>query len=65
MRRVADADTHSFTSRLDGTFTPTEELNRDAGTAQLRNRYLALLLEAMRHPSDTPPPTWQELTARW
>jgi AcrR family transcriptional regulator len=114
MRRVVDADTHSLTSRLAGTFTPTDELNRDATTAQqlnerlfertrasgairpdldvndlsmvfeqlasirlgdeartsqLRQRYLALLLEAMRGPSATqlpgPPPTWQELTARW
>ena len=30
MRRVVDADTHSLTSRLAGTFTPTDELNRDA-----------------------------------
>src|ERR687898_2144094 len=114
MRRVVDADTHSLTSRLAGTFTPTEELSRDAATAQelnqrlfertrasgairpdldvndlsmvfeqlasirigdeartsqLRHRYLALLLEAMRTPSPDPlpgpPPTWQELTARW
>ena len=114
MRRVVDADTHSLTSRLAGTFTPTDELNRDAATAQelnqrlfertrasgairpdldvndlsmvfeqlasirigdeartsqLRHRYLALLLEAMRTPSPDPlpgpPPTWQELTARW
>ena len=114
MRRVVDADTHSLTSRLAGTFTPTDELNRDATTAQqlnerlfertrasgairpdldvddlsmvfeqlasirlgdeartsqLRQRYLALLLEAMRGPPATqlpgPPPTWQELTARW
>jgi AcrR family transcriptional regulator len=114
MRRVVDADTHSLTSRLAGTFTPTEELNRDAAVAQklnqrlfertraagairpdldvndlsflfeqlasvrlgdeartrqLRHRYLALLLEAMRHPSDPPlpgpPPTWPELHARW
>jgi len=114
MRRVVDADTHSLTSRLAGTFTPTEELNRDAGiaqelnerlfertraagairpdldvndlsmvfeqvasvrlgdagrTSQLRHRYLALLLEAMHAPPATPlpgpPPTWQELTARW
>jgi AcrR family transcriptional regulator len=114
MRRVVDADTHSLTSRLAGTFTPTEELNRDAGvaqelnerlfertraagairpdldvndlsfvfeqiaavrlgdegrTSQLRHRYLALLLEAMHRPATAPlpgpPPTWQELTARW
>jgi AcrR family transcriptional regulator len=114
MRRVVDADTHSLTSRLAGTFTPTEELNRDAAiaqelnqrlfertraagairpdldvndlsflfeqlasvrlgdearTCQLRHRYLALLLEAMRRPSNPPlpgpPPTWPELHARW
>jgi AcrR family transcriptional regulator len=114
MRRVVDADTHSLTSRLAGTFTPTEELNRDAAiaqelnqrlfertraagairpdldvndlsflfeqlasvrlgdearTRQLRHRYLALLLEAMRRPSNPPlpgpPPTWPELHARW
>ena len=114
MRRVVDADTHSLTSRLAGTFTPTEELGRDAATAQelnerlfehtrasgairpdldvndlsmvfeqvasvrlgdegrtrqLRHRYLALLLEAMHAPEATPlpgpPPSWQELTARW
>lgn len=29
MRRVVDADTHSLTSRLAGTFTPTEELYRE------------------------------------
>jgi AcrR family transcriptional regulator len=107
MRRIVDADTHSLTSRLAGTFTPTDELSRDAATAQelnerlvairgdldvndlsmvfeqlasirlggedrthqLRHRYLALLLEAMRGPSSSPlpgpPPTWQEITARW
>jgi AcrR family transcriptional regulator len=114
MRRVVDADTHSLTSRLAGTFTPTEQLNRDATaaqelnrrlfdrtraagairpdldvndlavifeqlasvrladperTGQLRHRYLALLLEAMRDPSGAPlpgpPPTWQEVIERW
>jgi hypothetical protein len=114
MRRVVDADTHSLTSRLAGTFTPTDELNRDAGraqelnerlfertraagairadldvndlsmvfeqlasvrlggearTRQLRHRYLALVLDAMHGPASSPlpgpPPTWQELTARW
>ena len=38
-------------------------------THQLRHRYLALLLEAMHGPSSSPlpgpPPTWQEITARW
>jgi hypothetical protein len=96
MRRVVDADTHSLTLRLAGTFSPTEELYRDskkaqdlnvqlfertktAGalrpdlevddlsllfeqlatvrigdeerTRQLRRRYLALLLDALRVPS--------------
>ena len=40
MRRVVDADTHSLTSRLAGTFTPTEALNRDAATAQELNELL-------------------------
>jgi AcrR family transcriptional regulator len=40
MRRVVDADTHSLTSRLAGTFTPTEQLNRDATAAQELNRRL-------------------------
>jgi len=40
MRRVVDADTHSLTSRLAGTFTPTEELNRDATVAQALNHRL-------------------------
>jgi AcrR family transcriptional regulator len=34
LRRVVDADTHSLTLRLAGTFTPTDELYRDAGRAQ-------------------------------
>jgi AcrR family transcriptional regulator len=34
MRRIVDADTHSLTLRLAGTFTPTEELNVAAGRAQ-------------------------------
>jgi len=34
MRRVLDADTHSLTLRLAGTFTPTEELYRDSERAQ-------------------------------
>jgi AcrR family transcriptional regulator len=114
MRRIVDADTHSLTSRLAGTFTPNRRAEprrrhgpgaqRAAGRAdqgggrhpgrprrqrplqvfeqlasirlgdedrthQLRHRYLALLLEAMHGPSSSPlpgpPPTWQEITARW
>ena len=34
MRRCVDADTNSLTQRLAGTFTPTEELYREAGRAQ-------------------------------
>jgi AcrR family transcriptional regulator len=34
MRRIVDADTHSLTLRLAGTFTPTEELHRDSQRAQ-------------------------------
>ncbi|HKH49969.1 MAG TPA: helix-turn-helix domain-containing protein [Thermoanaerobaculia bacterium] len=37
MRRIVDADTHSLTLRLAGTFTPTEELNRQAARAQELN----------------------------
>lgn len=40
MRRVVDADTHSLTLRLAGTFTPTDELYRDAQKAQALNRRL-------------------------
>ena len=40
MRRVVDADTHSLTARLAGTFTPTDELNRAAGVAQELNERL-------------------------
>ncbi len=114
MRRVVDADTHSLTLRLAGTFTPTEQLYRDGRrarelnlrffermtevgairpdlvfddisllleqlaavriadeerTRQLRRRYLALSLEALRAPSDSPlpgpPPSWEEIGGRW
>ena len=114
MRRAVDADTHSLTLRLAGTFTPTQELNRegakahdltrrlldrsrDAGalradievgdlsllfeqlaavrvhdrdrTVELRRRYLALLLGALRAPQGSPlpgpPPTWEEIRRRW
>jgi AcrR family transcriptional regulator len=34
MHRVVDADSHSLTLRLAGTFTPTEELRREAGRAR-------------------------------
>jgi AcrR family transcriptional regulator len=37
MRRVVDADTHSLTLRLAGTFAPTEELYRRAEHAQQLN----------------------------
>jgi hypothetical protein len=37
MRRIVDADTHSFTLRLAGTFTPTKDLYDDAATAQELN----------------------------
>jgi AcrR family transcriptional regulator len=37
MRRIVDADTHSLTMALAGTFTPTEELYRDAARAQELN----------------------------
>jgi AcrR family transcriptional regulator len=120
MGRVVTADTHSLTQRLAGTFTPTEELYRDAARAQdlnvalfervraagairpdvvvddiawvlemaaavrlrdpqrtseLRQRYLALLLDGLRPPGSHPPgspaplpgppPTWAEIGDRW
>jgi AcrR family transcriptional regulator len=37
MRRVVEEDTHSLTLRLAGTFTPTEELRREARRAQELN----------------------------
>src|ERR671914_539668 len=37
MRRVVDADTHSLTLRLAGTFTPTDDLYRDSRKAQELN----------------------------
>lgn len=42
MRRVVDADTHSLTLSLAGTFTPTEELYRDSARAQELNQRLFL-----------------------
>lgn len=114
MRRAVDADTHSLTLHLAGTFTPTEAhwrdgeyaaglttrllertqrsggLRRDVTVAdisllfeilaaitigdaqrtnQVRHRYLALLLAALRQdpssPLPGPPPTWDEVRARW
>jgi hypothetical protein len=37
LRRIVDADTHSLTLRLAGTFTPTEALYHDAARAQELN----------------------------
>jgi AcrR family transcriptional regulator len=37
MRGIVDADTHSLTLRLAGTFTPTAELGRDASAAMELN----------------------------
>ena len=114
MRRVMQADTLSLTQSLAGTFTPTEELYRDAARAQdlnvalfervraarairpdvvvddigwilemvasvrggdagrraqLRDRYLTLLLDGLRAPQPSPlpgpPPTWAEISERW
>jgi AcrR family transcriptional regulator len=114
MRRVVDADTHSLTLHLAGTFMPTEEqwregerahhltarvieraktagvlrpeieigdltllweqlagisLGDEERTSQLRHRYLALMLEALRAPGAAPlpgsPPTWQEINRRF
>lgn len=114
MHRAVDADTNSLTSRLAGTFAPTEELYREGQrarelnerlfqrvkeadvirndvvfddisllleqlaalrigdkerTLQLRHRYLALFLEALRAPAEGdlpgPPPSWEETGGRW
>jgi AcrR family transcriptional regulator len=110
LRGVVEADVHSLTVHLAGTFTPTEEMNADAvragelaealfqrayplmradatggdvamllemcaairvpdpaRTAQLRGRYLTILLDGLRHGS-TPTaaaPTPVELNVRW
>ncbi len=40
MRRAVDADTHSLTLRLAGTFTPTQELNREGAKAHDLTRRL-------------------------
>ena len=48
MRRVMQADTHSLTRSLAGTFTPTEELYRDAARAQELNVALFERVRAAR-----------------
>jgi len=114
MRRIVEADTHSLTLRLAGTYTPTDDLYREAAraqelnlrlfqrtksagairadvvvddiallleqlaairvgnrnrTGQLRQRYLALLLDALHTPSAAPlpgpAPSWEEISRRW
>jgi AcrR family transcriptional regulator len=114
MRRCLDADTHSLTLRLAGTFTPTDELYREGERAheltqrlldrtksaealradiavgdlsllfeqlaaihvndphriaELRHRYLTLLLEALHAPAAAPlpgpAPRWEEIRQRW
>jgi AcrR family transcriptional regulator len=113
VRRVVEADTHSLTVKLAGTFPPTDHLREraiyagqvntriverakaagairpdfvvgdlglifeqlaavkaptDARTAELRQRYVTLLLDAVRHahtPLPGPPPEQGELAARW
>jgi AcrR family transcriptional regulator len=40
LRRIVDADTHSLTLRLAGTFAPTKELYRDSARAQELNMRL-------------------------
>jgi AcrR family transcriptional regulator len=111
MDRIVAADTHSLTQRLAGTFTPTEDLYREAAraqelnvtlfervrgllrpgvvvddiawmlemvaairlgdperTAQMRQRYLTLLLDGLRGPAvplPGPPPRGEEMGARW
>lgn len=114
MRRALEADTHSLTLHLAGTFTPTPEMWSEGNRAaqlnveligrlkgagvlrpeievgdlsllfemlasvevgdrsrsmQLRQRYLTLLLEAMRReaagPLPGPAPSWPEVSARY
>src|SRR5215471_4582172 len=48
MHRVMQADTHSLTQSLAGTFTPTEELYRDAARAQELNVALFERVRAAR-----------------
>jgi AcrR family transcriptional regulator len=116
LHRVVEADVHSLTVRLAGTFTPTEDMNADARrsgelnerlvartkaagdlrddvtaedltlileqlaairpgifgdarrTTELRERYLALILDGLRsdrEPLPGPPPSDAELGQRW
>jgi AcrR family transcriptional regulator len=114
MGRIVEEDPHSLTLRLAGSFTPTEEMQREAEraeelnvrlfertkasgairpdltvndlsllfeqvaavrlgdeerTRELRRRYLALLLDALRTPLPAPlpgpPPSLEELSRRW
>jgi len=116
LHRVVEADVHSLTVRLAGTFTPTEDMNADAmrsgelnerlvartkaagdlrddvtaedltlileqlaairpgifgdarRTTELRERYLALILDGLRsdrEPLPGPPPSGAELGRRW
>ncbi|MEH0842564.1 helix-turn-helix domain-containing protein [Micromonospora sp. CPCC 205711] len=46
LERVVDADVHSLTVHLAGTFTPTPEMGRDAARA---NELTAALVERARH----------------
>jgi AcrR family transcriptional regulator len=114
MRHALDADTHSLTLHLAGTFTPTAEMWSEGDRAsrltvdfiertkaggvlrpdfevgdvslifeqlaalnvgspkrsnELRHRYLAMLLEALRNtsgePLPGPAPSWEEISARY
>jgi AcrR family transcriptional regulator len=110
LRGVVDADVHSLTVHLAGTFPPSEQMNADAAranelatalferarprmragaapadvtmllemcaavrvpdadrTAQLRRRYVTLLLDGLRTGAELPgpPPSAEELNWRW
>jgi AcrR family transcriptional regulator len=60
MRRIVDADTHSMTLRLAGTFVPTEELYRRADGAQQLN--VRLLERAQQAGAVRPDLTVDDLT---
>lgn len=114
LHRIVDADTHSLTVRLAGTFTPNEQHMERAArmqtlgmklfkrtmaagalrpglmfldvsfllelvsmtrlgdaerTAEMRRRYLAVIIDGISSRADGPlpgrAPTWEEQTARW